>query len=151
VRKMIESEMAAWAGGRSTITLHSAMSIERFRDLMVSSGLSNRPESDALVARFRKEWSEADSPEEVEAFCRFLISTNLFTNWQCSKLQAGKWKGFYLDNHLLLEQIGKVDEFSYYKARDTRDGKLVQIKITPMRLAKGPHIEYCVEPYIDRS
>src|SRR5688572_3283607 len=114
MRKIIESALAAWAGGRTSSTWYSAMSIERCRELMVSSGLSNRPESDALVARFRAS-GESGSPDEVEAFCRFLISTNLFTNWQCSKLQAGKWKGFYLDNYLLLEQIGKDDEFSYYK------------------------------------
>jgi hypothetical protein len=59
---------------------------------------------------------------------------------------VGKWKGFYLDNHLLLEQIGKDDKSSTYKARDTRNGRLVSLVITPMNRTGGV-LEYRVEPH----
>jgi eukaryotic-like serine/threonine-protein kinase len=123
------------------------MSIEHFLKLLVSSGLSNNKECDELLAGFREQSGDQYSPDNLDSFCRFLIATNLFTEWQCSKLRVGKWKGFYLDNYLLLDQIGKDEEFAYYRARDTRDGKLVRMTITPMAHSNGPGIEYRVEHY----
>ena len=43
----------------------------------------------------------------ITNFCRFLIDKNVVTAWQCDKLKAGKYKGFYLDDYVLLEQVGK--------------------------------------------
>jgi hypothetical protein len=82
-------------------------------------------------------------------FCDFLVSTNRITAWQCGKLRQGKWKGFYLDNYVLLEWSRKDLDFAYYKARDIRDGNVVQLTITPMNRVKGPNIEYKVCPYLE--
>ena len=125
------------------------MSVEQFLKLMVSSRLSNKQEADEILARYREQSGEVNTPDNVEAFCKFLITTNLVTDWQCSKLRAGKWKGFYLGNYLLLDQIGKDEQFAYFRARDTRDGKLVRMTITPINRTKGPDIEYRVERYIE--
>lgn len=85
----------------------------------------------------------------MDLFCEFLVATNRLTAWQCDNLQKGRWKGFYLDNYLLLEQIGKDQEFGYYKARDARDGALVTMVVTPVNRATGPGIEYRVQPYAE--
>jgi hypothetical protein len=57
----------------------------------------------------------------------------------------GKWKGFYLDEYLLLEQDGKGYDYSSYRSRDTRDGSIVRLIVTPMNQTRGPRIEYRVE------
>jgi hypothetical protein len=121
--------------------------IDHFIELLIRSGLLGRPEADELVARFRDQFGDSSDLDDIDTFCQFLISENLFTNWQLSKLRAGKWKGFYLDNYLLLEQVGKDQEFCYYKGRDTRDGKLVRLVITPMVLSRSGGIEYRAERY----
>ena len=60
----------------------------------------------------------------------------------------GKWKGFYLDDYVLLEQVGKDYDSASYKARDTRDGEFVCLVITPVNRTNG-RIEFRVEPYIE--
>jgi hypothetical protein len=124
------------------------MDIYRLASLLVESGLSNKNESDALIARFQDNCSERNVPHTVEAFCEFLVATNLFTEWQCDRLQMGKTKAFYLDNYLVLEQVGKDSETTSYKARDARDGKLVRLVVTPKNCSTGRQIEYRVEPYV---
>jgi hypothetical protein len=125
------------------------VNIEQFATLLINSRLSSRHEVEELVAVFHDECCRQNVTDTLDTFCEFLISTARLTAWQCDKLRKGKWKGFYLDNYLLLEQIGKDYDFCYYKARDARNGKLVRLTITPMIRAKGPDIEYKVDPYSD--
>jgi eukaryotic-like serine/threonine-protein kinase len=127
------------------------MDIEQFIALMKASGLSSMHEARQLAAGFLVDCNTQGTPETVERFCDYLIAANLFTDWQCTKLRAGKWKGFYMDNYLLLEWISKDDKFCYYKARDTRDGKLVTLTVTPMPRATGPDIEYTAGPYSEST
>ncbi len=58
----------------------------------------------------------------------------------------GKWKGFYLDHYVLLEQSGKGADFASYKSRDGRDGSVVNLIVRPVNQTGG-RIEYRVEPY----
>jgi hypothetical protein len=123
--------------------------IEQFVTLLANSGLSSKREAHELAAIFQEECRKHNVPDTVETFCDFLVATNRLTDWQCAKLRMGKWKGFYLDNYLLLEQIGKDYEFCNYKARDARDGTLVRLIVTPMARAKGPNIEYRVDRHFE--
>jgi hypothetical protein len=123
------------------------VNIEQFVNLLINSRLSSKQEAEELATIFQDECRTRDTQDTLDLFCDFLISTHRLTAWQCDKLRKGKWKGFYLDNYLLLEQIGKDEDFSYFKARDARDGKLVRLAVTPMKRAKGPGIEYRVDPY----
>jgi hypothetical protein len=123
------------------------MEVEHFVSLLIESGLSNPHEAESLTESFRSEVRKLGKADTAEAFCAFLTATGLFTEWQCDKLLQGKYKGFYLDNHLLLEQCGKDDRTSSYKARDTRDGKLVCVVVTPPMYTDKPYIDYRVEPF----
>ncbi|MFO0788279.1 MAG: hypothetical protein U0805_02410 [Pirellulales bacterium] len=109
----------------------------------------DRAEVHALAKAFKGKlcwWRRIDA----KPFCDFLISSNRLTAWQCNKLLVGKWKGFYLDHFVLLDQIGKDSDYSYYKARNTTDGKMVRLSITPVNRTNG-RIEYRVEPFIEQS
>jgi eukaryotic-like serine/threonine-protein kinase len=122
------------------------MDIQRFANLMVSSGLSNKVEAADLVSEFQEDCCDHGTLEAIDAFCDFLIARSQFTAYQCGKLREGKWKGFYLDNHLILEHVGKDHESSSYKARETRSGRLVVLVVTAGNLTDG-RMEYRVEPY----
>src|SRR3954467_13232541 len=97
-------------GGRSVTD------IDKFVDLLVHSDLCSKNEANELLSRFRE--THGNALTKVDEFCDFLIATNLFTAFQCDMLRKGKWKGFFMNNYLLLEPIGKDNEFTYYKARD---------------------------------
>jgi hypothetical protein len=121
------------------------MDIDRFLTFLVDSQLFGTPEAEQVASLFRDECAKAGAPVSAEEFGEFLIATDRITRWQCEKLLDGKWKGFYLDNYLILEQIGVDFARSYYKARNARDGQLVRLNITPSQ--EPPHIRYTVERY----
>jgi hypothetical protein len=125
------------------------MEFDRFTTLLINSQLLKKHDAQMLASVFQEECHKKTIKATTELFCDFLVASDHLTIWQCNKLRMGKWKGFYLDCYVLLEQVGKDDEYCYYKARDTRDGNLVRMRITPMVRAKGPGIEYKVYPHTD--
>jgi serine/threonine-protein kinase len=122
------------------------MDLQHFLTLYIKSALIGKRDADAVVAAFYAGRRELPNSIELDEFCSFLILSGRLTKWQADKLRAGKWKGFYLDNYLLLEQVGKGRDYSSYKARDTMDEKVVCLVIAPVALNDG-RIKYRVEPY----
>lgn len=129
---------------------HCPTTIDQSTVLIVKSRICSESEVRDAEKSFAADCGNSRSAANVELFCEFLVATNRLTEWQCSKLRMGKWKGFYLDHYLLLDHVGKDFESSSYKARDTRDGKLVVLAITPVNRTNG-QIEYRVYPYIDAA
>jgi hypothetical protein len=123
------------------------VNIEQFTTLLINSGLFGEREARELAGTFQEACRDRGDEDSVETFSEFLVATDRLTRWQCDKLRMGKWKGFYLDNFLLLEQIGKDHESSSYKARNARDGNVMCLVVTPFALSKSGRIEYRVEPY----
>lgn len=120
--------------------------LEHFVNLLRRSKICTEQQVGELIGKFENESQEITSSDDrVTQFCRFLIGGNAITAWQCDKLKMGKWTGFYLDDYLLLEQVGKDYSYSYYRARDMRDESIVRLVVTPVNRSKGPHIEYRVE------
>jgi hypothetical protein len=118
--------------------------LEHFAHLLRQSNLCTEKQVGELIGRFEDERRQIKSHgDAVTPFCSFLISTNAVTEWQCNKLKMGKWKGFYLDDYVLLEQVGKDYYTASYRARDIRDGSIVCLVVTPRN--QSPHIEYRVE------
>jgi hypothetical protein len=122
------------------------MDIEHFVRLLVNSQLFGEVEAKAARSAFDKKCNGSNMPATVNAFCDYLISGHSLTAWQCEKLRMGKWKGFYLDNYLIMEPIEKCEQPCFYKARNTRDGKLVRLEVIPFAYADG-RIQYRVAPY----
>lgn len=128
-------------------TIHCPATINQFTVLIVKSRICSESEARDAAESFAADCGNAKSAANVELFCEFLVATNRLTEWQCSNLRMGRWKGFYLDHYLLLDHVAKDSESSSYKARDTRDGKLVVLAITPVNRTNG-QIEYRVYPYL---
>ena len=128
-----------WLSGRRTRNA----SLERFICFLRLSQLCTEQQLGDLVSKFESERRNIANGDAVAQFCSFLVDTNAVTAWQCEKLKMGKWKGFYLDDYVLLEQVGKDRTTVSYSARDIRDGLSVCLVITPTTIA--PYIQYRVE------
>jgi hypothetical protein len=138
--------------GHSIPKAHAPENIEEFAELLGRSGIVMNQEANQWLALFRAEHPAAgDAPNAIAEFCSFLISRQWITAWQCEKLQSGRWKGFYVEDHyLLLEQVGKGGNeasswYSSYRACDIRTSNLVCLFIRP--LGEG-RFDYRVYPYM---
>ena len=62
-----------------------------------------------------------------------LITDQLLTSWQASKLLKGKWQGFFLDQYLILSWHHKDEdaERTFYSAVCTKTGQRVLLECTP--------------------
>ena len=128
---------------------HQKGALERFICLLGKSQLCTEQQIGQLVSRFELERGDIASGDEVTQFCDFLVAINAVTAWQCDKLKAGKFKGFYLDNYVLLEPSGKGVDYSSYKSQDNKNGNIVNLIIRPRpRNQTGGQIEYRVEPWM---
>jgi hypothetical protein len=129
-------------------------SIDEFAELLTRSGVATNQAATEWLAIFRREHPAAtDAPNPINEFCSFLVSGERVTEWQCEKLKAGRWKGFYFEGrYLLLEQVGKGGDdassyYSSYMARDSHTKNLVCLFIRPWQYTPG-RFEYRVYPHM---
>jgi hypothetical protein len=123
------------------------VSIKKFVTLLAKSRLLAEPEAQQIATVFQQECQRIRTPASLDAFCSFLIATDRLTQWQIDKLRIGKWKGFYLDNFVILDVLGPDLQFGpYYRARNISDGEIVRLEVMPYNSKPGPGIKYRVEP-----
>jgi hypothetical protein len=84
-------------------------------------------------------------PESIDAesFSGYLVEQRLLTSWQCKKLLNGQYKGFYLDNYLILDHPDAAE--SRYTAKDCQSSSCVTLLLKPWSPSVG-RIEYTVLP-----
>jgi hypothetical protein len=125
------------------------MNPKQFVEKLTLSKLLTEQQIAELLHAFRVEQKESRNDKDaVNQFGEFLVSTGSITEWQCNKLKAGKWKGFLLDDYLLLDNVGKDQTTVSYKARDISDGSIVRLVVSPFNQAVGK-TEYRVERNIE--
>jgi len=105
--------------------------IDRFVELIVRSGLATQEQVTELTNQFQTTRQSTKNSTDIAAFCTFLVANDLLTAWQCGKLREGKFKGFFLDDYMLLDRFPHDENFGYYLARDIKDGKLARLTVTP--------------------
>ncbi len=111
--------------------------------------MSGKTEAEELASAFQETSQEWYTPDTVEMFCDFLVASNRLAVWQCEKLRKGQWKGFFFDDYVLIERIGKDYDSVYYKVRNTMDGTLACLAVTPRPTETGRRLEYRVGPYVE--
>jgi eukaryotic-like serine/threonine-protein kinase len=128
----------------------SLAEFDRFLILVSASGLLKPADLQEAVEHFRQE-TQASSTDQcnVTAFCNVLVATGKLTTWQCGKLRDGRYKGFFLDNYKLLDNVGVKGMHSEFLAEDVATKRRVVLCITPPTIAplKDGKPEYRVEDW----
>jgi eukaryotic-like serine/threonine-protein kinase len=68
---------------------------------------------------------------ELNAFCDYIVEKNLLTRWQCDKLLAGRYKGFFMGNFKLVGHLGCSETFSLFEAEDVHSKRRVVLRVCP--------------------
>ena len=74
-----------------------------------------------------------DQPSGLEQLKRHLVESGLITEWQCKKLLAGKYKGFFLGKYKLLRHLGSGGMSTVYLAENKITGQKRAIKVLPRK------------------
>ena len=120
--------------------------VEEFWKLLADSGLVKQDELVRVRESYRAEYLHAiKQSDTVDAVCSFLLIASRLTPWQCEKLRCGQWKGFFLDQYIMVDQIGSDERYQYYLAKHFKLGKYVRITVTRRASENGEGIQYRVE------
>jgi hypothetical protein len=146
--RMRMGDLLMWRWWRKSAPSHQPRSTpppsitqcDSFLGLLLASGLVSFSDLREACASFDTSRNDEAALEEL---CNHLIALQLVTDWQCSKLRSGKWKGFYLDDYRLLAQSEPSDSSNRkYVAEDVSTGTQVILQVR--RLNAAPWIDYSV-------
>ena len=121
-----------WFGGGSS----SDSPINEFLTRVRKSGLIEEPKLEHLL----REFEESDKPygDSLTSLETFLIAREALTPWQAFKLRENKYKGFLLDDFVLLDCLEVAHDCTYYLARHLPSSRRVALKIPPPRFRGEP-------------
>jgi hypothetical protein len=127
---------------QSNFLVHpSSTKVDRFLLLLNSSGIARCSEILAACADFHTDQYDESA---IDDLCGHLVAKQFLTKWQCEKLRAGKWKGFWLDNYRLLSELKRTEKDRTYLAEEYPSGRRVAIVVTPPPRQDG-QVDYRVE------
>ncbi len=112
-------------------------SVRDYCTLLAKSKLLPVEEVEALYKRWKEEAHASD--DQVDQFCKFLVSRRALTEWQAAMVRRGRADGFFLAGYKILDRIGKGQMGGVYKAVHGL-GQIVALKILPASKAKNQHI-----------
>jgi hypothetical protein len=104
------------------------MDYQTFLRLAVASGLL-RPADLPAIRRAYAEVRDrvATDGERISSFMKYLVERGLLTQWQCSKLVEGRYKGFFVGRYKLLDRSGGIESKQEYVAENTETGDVVEM------------------------
>jgi serine/threonine protein kinase len=104
---------------------------QRFLKLILRSGLLNREELAAgLRGLPRDQW------EDSQAMAEHLVKAGKLSRYQARKLLQGLSRGLVLGAFQILAPVGRGGMGTVFLARDTRNQKLLALKVLPPRRAR---------------
>jgi hypothetical protein len=120
----------------------ASTAVDRFLLLLNLSGLSRCSDVVAACAGFETNRTDESALDDL---CNHLLAKQFLTQWQCDKLRAGKFKGFWLDSYCLLDFLEKTNGTSRYLAKQWPSGRRVAIVVTPPKVRPDGQVDYRVE------
>lgn len=75
---------------------------------------------------------------DVEAFAGLLLSQNLLTKFQDSRVRAGHIQGLLLGEYEVLDELGRGSRAMVYRARKRGESKVVVMKLLPPVVTQDP-------------
>jgi serine/threonine protein kinase len=106
---------------------NAVASIEELCGLLCRSRLLAAEEVESLARRWQ---SEAQEPDSLAEFARWLVTGHLVTEYQMARLLRGRAHNFFFGDYKLLAQVGRGKHTAVYRAVD-RVGIVVAVKVLP--------------------
>ena len=95
------------------------------------SGIVDRDKLNAALATLNQD--PASPTATLEEIQNHLIQLGLVTEWHCTKLSAGKYKGFFLGKYKLIRHLGSGGMSTVYLAENKITGQRRAIKVLPRK------------------
>jgi len=105
---------------------------QRFIELIRKSKLIPEARFTTALEELRSQHG-GEYPADVDVMQQFLIEKGFLTDWHCTKLRVGKYKGFFLSKYRLLKHLGTGGMSSVYLAEHILMNRKVAIKVLPRR------------------
>src|SRR5580704_10892701 len=112
-------------------------SVRDYSALLAKSKLLPAEEIENAYKLWKDESPRQD--DQVDSFCKSLISQRSLTEWQAAMVRRGRADGFFIGGYKILDRIGKGQMGGVYKAVHGL-GQLVALKILPASRAKDQNI-----------
>ena len=112
-------------------THHGQVEPQRFLHAVLKSGLLNRDELKRLLEAMPKH-----SLGSTEALADGLVEAGALSRFQAGKLRLGISRGLMLGNYSVLSPVARGGMATVYLGQDTRDKRVVALKVLPPALAR---------------
>ena len=109
-----------------------------FVDGLRRSGLMPQDEIDQLLMDLS--WDRSKSHGDSSSLAKRLIRSEKLTQFQAKLLLRGRWKGLVLGNYTILDKLGQGGMGSVFKARHTRMGRTVCLKVVNAAGRQSPDV-----------
>lgn len=85
-------------------------------------------------------WGQAGSNSDVSSLAKMLVEHRKLTPFQAKLLLRGRWQGLVLGNYAILEKLGQGGMGAVFKARHTRMGRIVCLKVVNAAGRQSPAV-----------
>jgi hypothetical protein len=113
---------AAWGA-----LLAMNLEIDNFVATLRHSGLMHKVQVDDFLRDLGNKTGHAELT--VDSLIILLISSDLLTPWQAGKLKDNRYKGFYLDDYLLLDRLEVRADYTRYLSRHLPSSQNVVLRV----------------------
>jgi len=110
---------------------------DEFLDLVRKSGLVEGERLAAFMKKIRGAMALAPVTD-LKPLAEMLVREGLLSSFQADCLRHGKWQGFSIGEHKVLEKIGSGSMGSVFLCENNRVKCLVAVKVLPTALARDP-------------
>lgn len=109
--------------------------VDRLLAHALASNLVSQRDLQQAYARWHSAARGFRADKTAAAFGDYLVEHQLLTRWQCDRLRAGKYRGFFLDNYKVVEYLRKEGTDDKYLATDLDNGERVVLAVAPPSIA----------------
>jgi serine/threonine-protein kinase len=108
------------------------VTLDQFIDHTVKSGLVDAHAFQRLVEEARASaHHDLDATAQTKQLTELAIGRGVLTPWQCERLLAGAFKGFFIGRYKLMAFVGSTSAATRYRVQDTLSKQQFEMLVVP--------------------